>query len=975
MKNDLEGILEFNDYSNINKKGNDIDFTKNFLEDIKEFHKIKVNKEKLPFVNQEKTFKQIARVFSSQYPYVVLVGEPGIGKSMILNYVSDILTGKKTLNDLKKVQPETVPLFKKIINRVNKYERLSYLTLPSLQDPLNVTLVPYNDEEKMYNDHHIAQCFCSEISDSVSEFIEDNPQEIKFTFTEKQMRSFFKDNIHSLYKKINTTANDMIFDKCKEYRSSIISLIDLNLIKKTKEYSIEANWNLNLDNEVEKAVILALKPEAGYKSERINISLKDLEKGLSNTVIPSKFSSNIDRLILDVIQSEISNSELTPNQIFEEEFENYKKQINEIKKNYKSGKIKTQIDLLRILNKKDYSSNTPVMVSDSTLNLINNELEKILNDYTKETNVSKDILSWMNTIVNYFHKNKNIVKNSLNEQYGGIRAFEDNDLEDNDLENKDKKEDKNIEKNHKKDKDFNFTFELKHGKHTMSIYDILKSDYILGDSSTDEGITCNKIGSLDEETLFGSFSDTSEIIPPHLTINSLGNFFKGGILLFQDSFGDFIKTIVTSEKSKNSMKEQFLEYLQTGIMSLVQSNGVTYHIKSPKIILGCCNEDPFQRIESIFIKDEAGLRSRIKTIEVPKITLDSKKSRQGSLEVLYNAIEEFNKDHSSSLKLNDETANLLLNLNINSINGYVDLKYRSFVQSLEDLCAYAISKNKKEITSALIKNKIKETLPLTYFSRIDFEKRYGKYFNMPEKEIGHVCGLSTSGDGPGSLFHVNSQFIPGFENVFGNLKRFRMVDVESEMTDETTFKGYELVKDFVQNILGNSGLKVEEMNSKGNWKLKTHFGGNWSKMGGPSASMATTVSVISALTGDAIYKNRFMTGTIDSMTGECGVIGGTYHKSLIPYRIKEITEKLSGKKEKMYMLYPVVNKSDLERDLLFDPFNVRNNVTFYPIVNFAQAYLLSTCGKEITKETWETSLEQKDEVMKKIYSKIKEKFN
>ena len=629
-----------------------------------------------------------------------------------------------------------------------------------------------------------------------------------------------------------------------------------------------------------------------------------------------------------------------------------------------------------------------VTVSDSTIDVINNELKKILNEYKKDVKVSEEVMSWMDSIVNYFDKNKNIVKNSLNIQYSKIRSSEEETLEnkiDKDKEDKENKKgiskkdkDKNnpMKGNNDKD-DFDFTFALKHGKNIMSLYDILDPYYVLGDSSTDEGITCNKVGSLDEESLFGSFIETSEVIPPHLTITSLGNFFKGGILLFQDSFGDFIKTIVSSDKDKQGMKEQFLEYLQTGVMNLVQSNGVTYHIKAPKIILGCCNEDPFQRIESIFIKDESGLRSRIKTIEVPELTLNSEKSRQGSLNVLYGAIENFNKHHSSKLELNDETAGLLLNLNVNSISEYVDLRYRSFVQSLEDLCAYAISKNKTEITPDLIKSKIKETLPLTYFSRVDSEKRYGRYFNMSDKEVGHVCGLSTSGEGPGSLFHVNSQFIPGFEKVFGSLKRFKMVDVESEMTDETTFKGYELVKDFVQNILGESGLDQEKMNNKGNWKMKTHFGGNWNKMGGPSASMATTVSVISAFTGDPIYKNRFMTGTIDSMTGNCGVIGGTYHKSLIPYRLKEISEKLNGGKEKeeMYFLFPVANQADLERDLLFDPFNVRNNVTFLPVVDFAQAYLLSTCGKKISKPVWESSLEQKDTVMKDIYSKIKKNFN
>jgi len=423
------------------------------------------------------------------------------------------------------------------------------------------------------------------------------------------------------------------------------------------------------------------------------------------------------------------------------------------------------------------------------------------------------------------------------------------------------------------------------------------------------------------------------------------------------------------------MREQFLEYLQTGTMSLVQSNGITYNIKSPKIILGCCNEDPFKTIEGIFVKDESGLRSRIKTINVPSLTLNSEKSRQGSLSVLYGAITSFNKSHSSKLELDDETASLLLNLNVDDISGYVDLRYRSFVQNIEDLCAYAISKNETKLTSDLIKDKIKETLPLTYFSSVDSEKRYGSYFNLSEKCVGHVCGLSTSGDAPGVLFHVNSQFIPGFEQVLGSFKRFKLVDVESAMTDETTFKGYELVKDYVQNILGSSGLDVEKMKKCGNWKLKTHFGGNWNKMGGPSASMATTVSVVSAFTGDPIYKNRFMTGTIDPMSGECGVIGGTYLKSLIPYRLKEITKKLTGNEEDMYFLFPIANKADLEKDLLFDPFDVKNKVTFLPIVDFAQAYLLSTCGKKITKNIWESSLDQKDKVMKDIYFKINNKFN
>jgi len=950
--------------------------------EINEFREQKASKKpQLPFVNQDKVLLQVARTLSTSYPYCVLVGESGIGKSMVLDYAVSILTGKVKLDELKKVMPEAVPLFKKIIDQTSRFEHRKYISVPNLADPLNVDTIAYTNQEHLDNDMQLALTFSNEISNLLKTYVRLNKDNLRMNMSQKDFGKFVTSKMHSIYIDIfEQVSENLVLKKKKDsMKKEPVALLEFNIpaevYQNKKDVAAHITFTANKKDQKGKKKKLLLK----HKQEIIQ-DAKDL----------------FNELLYQVSIIEIPQITKNEQQVL------FKKQVDDYMSNIiaplyeqcKNMSIRNQELLRAILLKKVNYFIPERKISPKTIDDVLERLDDFRSSFIKDVK-SEKLRAWMESVVDYFKSERKVIENNLVEmvkfdehenhrlrtEIRKLRKLEDlKKLEDIILGKKHEKKKQDDEKKPKFPERQHWSiFHVPHGRCKFDIDEILCVRDYGYDFPTTKGVTWTKLGEINRETLFGTFDyDEDEpdekLDPPHRTISTLGPFFKSGMLIFPDSFKGFIEAITYAP----GMKEQFLEYLQTGILTVI-NGGVSYRFEAPKIILGCDNEDPFLITDgTIFVRDEVGFRGRIKTIDVPAEANNTKEVRKGTIKVLYDAIAKYVANSKTKgkpglkLDITDQAANMLLQTTTES-ERLTSLGYREFVNVIEEICSYAVSKEKNTITAELLKEHIKDQIPPYFFYYVEREQEFGGYFDRPAKQIGCVNGLSVFPTMPAEVVKVRSYFKPGIDPINEGKKHFELVDIESKMTNATTIKGYELAKDFVTGTIAAAQNKGKLPLLGCDWQLKTHFGENWYGLGGPSASLAIALSNLSALSNEEMYKNRFVTGTIDPTNGNVGEIGGTYHKGLIPFRIKELLEA-RGMREEVYFLFPAPNLKDFTQDIIFDPFGLEQKVVCLPITTFAQAYHLFTCGPAITVDDWKNAQKLGEKKLEQTVERVYDRF-
>jgi len=979
------------------------DYTEEIKQFLKEHDK---SKPALPFVNQDKAFLQMLRTLSTSYPYLVGIGESGIGKSMILDYIVSLLTGKIKQDELKKIMPEAVPLLEKIIEQTNKFDHRKYLALPNLADPLNVDTIAYTSPETLEADYNAALSFCQDVSKHLKNCMKYNKDDIRFNMSAEEFRGFSQLKIHELYMDVlDEFSKNMSLEKKKDSMSQEpIALLHFKLPKNFYDQNKNIKASLKIIGEKSKSV-----QGKGKKEAKPNKTKTPLLKHMKETL--QEAEDMLKELLYQVSMIDLQPAGKSEKEkIFAEEYSHYIKTVLEpLYEKCQNGQLRNQQLLLGAMLPKVKGQLPERRISPKTIDKIIEGLEGFKETYIKYVKEEK-LKTWMNSVLQYFSEEKDVIKDNLR----GMIKFDEKENDrirdairerrrEKDLKKevarktgipeskekkteKDKKEDE--EKVKKIQKQYWSEFMVPHGITKFDLESIMSIHELGYDFPTKRGITWTKLGDLGDEHLFGAFSESEyddeyKTEPPHCTIERLGPFFKSGLLIFPDSFKSFIEYITSTDGASKGMKGQFLEYLQTGVLTIV-NEGISYRFEAPKIIMGCDNEDPFAFITDniFFIREEAGFRRRIKVVNVPHLADNTKEVRRGTLKVIHDAIGKYNESiqregkPEKELGITEEAANMMLRASLGS-EILASLEYGKLTSRIEELCAYAVSKNKKNITASLLKEHIKDELPPDFFYYVDKEQEFSGYFDMPEKQPGHVNGLCVyehqNGNlAPAHIVKVRSYFKPGIDEL-EDINHFELVEIKSELTDETTIKGYELAKDFISSLIYHSLCRSKTQPAQTDWQIKTHFGDEWWESGGASASVAIALSMISTITDEPIYKNRFVTGTLDPMKGEVRAIGGTYYKGLIPFRVKELLEK-RGEKEPVYFLFPATNLKDLTRDSIFDPFGLESKVSCLPITTFAQAYHLLTCGPTITEHDWKNAQELGEKKLEKAIECIYHKF-
>jgi hypothetical protein len=476
-----------------------------------------------------------------------------------------------------------------------------------------------------------------------------------------------------------------------------------------------------------------------------------------------------------------------------------------------------------------------------------------------------------------------------------------------------------------------------------------------------------KIGSQGLAKAIGTITSCNQgdngIYPPHTTVAELGPLFKGSIIYVKDGFKEYLQSTAFLD---NGSKERFLTFLETGDLSF-DVEGIEYKFHIPKMTLGSDNRDPFIRVEPSGEKyREVGLEARITEHQIPSYTKNNKQGRENTLDVITQRIDELNKETYSNISFDVETLEQLLKNTIIA-DSLLETKFRDLRKKIvDDIFQYANSNEIETVTvDTLKKIKLEQESP-SFFTCIESETNSYEYKNLPEKSNGFVNGTAVVGEA-GSVIGIKSNIVLGRGKAKPN-ERFKLVDLETGNGDQLTHKGFILASQYITNFL--SQIEDKDLLDKHNWQTLTHFFKLYGGLGGDSASTAIASSIISELSDTPIYKNRYITGTLEP-NGIVGQIGGIYEKSTGPYRIAELTNK------PQHFIFPSANLEDLEEKLITDPYDIVNKVSLIPIDTFNQAFEILTNPNptnEIIKNSEQLGQQTLNQAIINIEQKLKQNY-
>jgi len=951
----------------------------NRLEEVSKFDPEQYNNGGLPFVGHEKQYREYVRLLKTKYPYVNLEGETGIGKTLMILHSTGVITGKIPIAEVENTFPDLVDDFKSIKDKVKLFQHRDYILFPNLHDPMSYEALHYVDADASDLDLRIGKQFCEDVATVLSNYAMDNRKNIRLLFTDDEFKEYMRFRVNEIHVKINEKAAEITCpEKKNQSQQEDFALITLSPPEKPTNTKIKTEWKFIQKPGDKKPNTNRYKAKAGYGSAMKNLTLEKLEDGLANSFVLNQAEPLIANLLweLRVLDIEGKDDEKYKFEVLQEEFKEYvEKTIKPIKQDYLDGNIFNQRGMVSELKTSGPSLTHGTKISPRTIEDIVGKVKTVRNKFDPKKGYSEELGKRMDSVVSYVEYEHDALERTVKDMLEQIRELEEKKPPQIRNSGK-KKKDSGSDIEEKRDTTYkDVKFKLRYGKYEIDIKDIMQVNSFR-DPLAFGGVTVAEVREFDYNHLFGTFieDDPKEPTPPHMQLATLGQMFKGGILVFPDCFDDYIQFIAGSnplggETDTRNLRELTLDHLQSHNLTIIHE-GITFKFKAPRMIIGSSNVPPFVSRHGLYERNEDGLEDRITSMEIHHIAENTEEARRGTLYLLHNVIKDYNKDSKKKIEsLEPEAAHMILRtMEVDEHLGLI--KYRKFSQQIEKLCAYASSKGESKITPEIMKLREMDLLPPDFFHRVDHEaSEYDGYFKLPEKQAGYVNGLTIMCDGIGARARLQSTFVPDVDPLPHGVKRFELTDIPAGLVDETTYKGFELATDYIKKFIFEIRKNDPKVLPKDEgWQVKIQFDRWWQPGGGPSASFAQTIAMLSALSGQEVYRNRFFTGTIDPANGNAGIIGGTYQKGLIPMRLQELSKE-SG--EEFYFMFPAPNLKDLTQEIIFDPFKMEEKITGIPIANIGQAFYLATCGPHITEKQWQNSFEKGDATLKEVKEKIK----
>jgi hypothetical protein len=913
-------------------------------------------------VNRNREQVEIMEAFTTKKGKTLLLGEVGTGKSTLIGATLRILSGTVPLEDLVSEMPEAKTLVPRMQKTLQRYQHRDFIFLPDFFDPINFHAVPYTDDALATQDFKDAEDFAEEIGLLFTDYTSDVDTYVGRRFDEKGYRQRIRYEVDRLYFKFFESLYAM--NQVKKTDLNAVSLIRLQLPKDLED-TIEGSWELLYHEGTEvnpnDPILLSF---TGYRSDKKR-TLDAVVKQLNDHAFKMQFSFGYRAVVERMKVAEVDGvGNRKKKSIFRQEFQKRADQLyKELKAAFESGEVQEDEDMNLLLHRVKTPQQTKTDVASWTLNELNDNLIRLRADVQKR-DYSPAIMGWADKLCRYFIENPRVIYNAM---VNMLRLSDDFEF--------------SVSSQARKKEMHNIDFEVTFGPRKYPIGNVLQPNYFGTETASTGGMSWIKFST--DPSFFMKYADGGHTVntPPHNKIVGQGVFFTAGILATKDRFRDFIQQIVNNSQmggARLSM-EDLLEYFETSVISLTYE-GTTFHMELPKFFIAADTANPFITNTDGVLSYQDGLEDRIHTIEVSPIIRNTPESRRGTIAFIYNYAKEINARSDHDIKLTKEAANLILQRTMVSPD-YLDLHYRRLQDFMDKIYAHADGKEISEITCQVIRDWKRTTVSSSFFELIEREREFGGYFSQPEATVGRVNGLMLIAGSKGAMVPVESYTLK--RDGLQEETRYSLRDADSKLADETMQKGFMQATDYIRRLL--DFYNVMPAGCDDDWIMKTNLRRNYQGIGGPSASLAMTISMLSALFNMKVYNNIFITGTVESggsidstdsgSAGEVGPIGGTYSKGMVPLVLGDMArQQRKDDAGAFYYLFPASNIWDLTLDLATDPFDLGQKVTCLPVLDVQQAFYLATCGPVISEENWENSRDLGRKLIEEQMGLLRQKY-
>jgi len=887
--------------------------------------------------------KLLRKVAYAEKPNFAITGEPGIGKTLIVNYVVDVVTGKINLPE----DHEWYPLFDEIKTKAREFQTRDYLFLPNLSDSYRPVVLDFvNGEIKSANDK--AEAFCNDV---VRLFENIGLEEKIFPHFEK---TEFKDYLTLATKRIYET----LYRKMNSVVSEAPASFDFSVVKDLTGYSISYGF-------MDKIAWDDIKTGLKMRSLRVYKRCRDGKKRRYQTRVTEQ---QVRKKLHKDLREEIKGSVIQMLSIVNEAYVpgldlEQKKQVlldvlKGLKQEYDSAsklykKDKGLVQYYHALAKLKASASPDLKLSKDSLEWCNKNLEQILDTYKDTTHPA--LYGWMNSVVRYFRENAETVSRQILECYMEARG-----------ERVIKRDNKSISitLSHPFADVESEEFTLPHGGNNMYLKFILDPKQVLlskaGEicvkfpTSFNKEDMWGKIGKPDSNNNDDDDSDDDDDSPPHRKFTP-GYLMGSSMVVLVDNMQGFFKALLGSEVQDAAARRQaILTFVEEGKL-MIEDKGTTFAIHSPTMIVGCDNENPFVKFHGtyadIYETDES-MRSRFTVYELNEFAQNSPRARKETIGVINTAVNDFNAKHKLNLRLSPKvTDQLLIEW---SWPDLLNLDYRRLRARVMELLGFARMKGDNICSLEHLIEDEKENEPKWIHHFVD-NKIYDMIKNPPEKAVGEVNGVHLYDFGsrhmPGEVSTIRSAVIVDTPSSTG--KNFQQYNIDAKLTDKTAIKGFNEAVDFVKRQIGSPVRFIS----------KTTFHRDF-EVAGDSASLAHAVAICSALSETPIYSKTVYTGNLSFFDGTVGPIGGVYNKARTVWRANQMLNK--DKNKRMRFVFPVENYRELTEMLKTSSYPIEKEIDLIPVNTFAEAFYLGATNTKINTETlpqkantlWDKTLEQ-----------------
>jgi hypothetical protein len=938
---------------------------------------------------QDKTIEDALSRLSTDLPYVALIGEVGIGKSEIQKFILGGLEGRISPDEIEKNHGAIIRRsFDAAIVQSQRFKPREYIVLANLANPLNPICLDFSSTEDAQQNYQVLRDFSEKISKYIGTYPAHFRQALKQQTTKEGLTQYVDQQIAQIFATLYETISLAPEFETINTDNGLFVIRDIKTNGRSNPFS-----RLKVDVEFkgfDTTSLAAIKDFVNINPKKRGVTRSDIIRSVGTDYMAPYFEEGLASLIHKLTHIEVegrkrdsvADSIHHAHELVKSRLSLYVLRTRtELTEKYDSEEILSADDAVGYFALDSSKSVNSMRLSEASVNVFVENATTIAGSFIPQVKDER-IQRYLLGVTQFFRQNSQTFANGLEDMLNRAEVIEEDNKQKLSLAAKRKSKTKQrsssrsrsgidsekktlaeIEEDLFKD----LKFSILHGRSSYDLKTIFEPVYL-------RNISCGQPFSVtsittDFDDSLGIFEEKGDQ-PPHKQLTALGSFFSGNVLKYDDGFGNFVSEI---HGGKNNQLGRFLQYLQTGTMEVV-NQGISYNLHSPKMLLAADNSNPFViETKGGNFTHIPGLASRILQLNVPDVALNDADGRMNTMHIVHRALTSESEKLKYSLTIQPEALHALLQMQIQGLL-HMSLSYRELDNFVESLVHQARKHEEKEISLDTIKRETKKKLDFMFFKSPDNHalKTHG-YLHRPYQTVGSAYGLAVSSNPATHVFL--------FESVFRNYGRdargtqgyhkvFQYPDVRAKLQDETCDKGFELAIDFVTGVLESIIVTGKSYDwSKADWQVKITTNDDWNESGGPSASAIMTASMLSAMSGIPIYKNRFMTGTLQTQNGHIGVIGGTYHKGLSAYRLKEFAKK-QGDNTPVYFLFPQDNALDLSRNLHFDPFNLAQNVACIPVPTIQQAFYLLTCSKEITYG----QLESLDSLAQNHWESMKEKI-